>query len=339
MKTLIKFSYAFLLVAIALLALSQLSSRNDLLGREPLALCCNNGFCDDGQYANCATSSTIKSEALLGCSQDATYDCKKCIDLQRQDQVCGHFNRDAYCNNNGTPYYVCPQVSVSISGPSQLQPNQTGTFTANVSGGTSPFSYQWYKRIECDYRLAGPSGKPGPRAPPCGEWFAGGTNSPTYQTAAWSDFSVRVDISDYCHQGEEPRTASAQHYVTVSGGLAKSETRAPSMAVPAEATSGEPLSSSAAGSGLQMRAYPNPFNPTTTINFTLLQPASVSLAVYNTRGQQVRGLISGEWLSAGTHTVAWEGKNEDGNEVASGMYLCRLSAGQNVKIIRLLLTR
>jgi hypothetical protein len=241
--------------------------------------------------------------------------------------------------DNTTPYYVCPQVSVSISGPSQLQPNQTGTFTANVSGGTSPFSYQWYKRIECDYSLAGPSGKPGPDAPPCGEWFAGGTNSPTFQTGAWSDFSVRVDISDYCHQGEEPRTASAQHYVTVGGSLAKRQNSASSMSVAGEVTTGKLSSSSPGGSGLEMRAYPNPFNPTTTINFTLLQPASVSLTVYNTRGQQVRGLISGQGFSAGSHAVVWDGRNENGNDVASGMYLCRLSAGQHVKTIRLLLTR
>jgi len=339
MKALIKILYSLLLVAVALLALNQLSSRSDLLGQEPLAQCCNNSVCDNG--TDCGVACTIKSEVLWGCNYpyEPTYDCKKCIDLQRQNKACGHFNRDAYCNNNGTPYYVCPQVSVSISGPSQLQPNQTGTFTANVSGGTSPFSYQWYKRIECDYSLAGPSGKPSPRAPPCGEWFAGGTNSPTYQTAAWSDFSVRVDISDYCHQGEEPRTASAQHYVTVSGGLAKSETSAPSMSVAGEATSGKSLSSSAKASGFEMSAYPNPFNPTTIIGFTISQPAPVSLAVYNIRGQQVRGLISGEGLSAGTHTVVWDGKNNSGGDVASGLYLCQLSTGDGVKVIRLLLTR
>ena len=74
--------------------------------------------------------------------------------------------------------------------------------------------------------------------------------------------------------------------------------------------------------------YPNPFNPTTLIRFQLPEASEVSLVIYNIRGQAVRHLVSGR-KSAGFHQVVWDGTNDRGIPVASGVYLYRLKAGEH----------
>ena len=74
-------------------------------------------------------------------------------------------------------------------------------------------------------------------------------------------------------------------------------------------------------------AYPNPFNPGVVIPFTVgASGGTVSLAIYNTLGQEVRRLELGE-LMAGPHQVQWDGRDEQGKELSSGVYLYRLQAG------------
>lgn len=69
--------------------------------------------------------------------------------------------------------------------------------------------------------------------------------------------------------------------------------------------------------------YPNPFNPATEIAFQLARAGQVEVAIYNVAGEKVRTLMAGH-LSAGKHTVKWDGKNERGQRLASGAYLYRL---------------
>ncbi len=72
--------------------------------------------------------------------------------------------------------------------------------------------------------------------------------------------------------------------------------------------------------------YPNPFNPYTTISYYLPTNRDITLVVYDVKGQYVRTLISG-FESAGIHAVIWDGKDQHGNAVASGVYFYRLSSG------------
>jgi len=71
--------------------------------------------------------------------------------------------------------------------------------------------------------------------------------------------------------------------------------------------------------GLQPN-YPNPFNATTQIRFTLAQPAHVELEVLNVRGQRVRTLLSGQRPS-GAQVVTWDGRSDSGRKVSTGIYL------------------
>jgi hypothetical protein len=71
--------------------------------------------------------------------------------------------------------------------------------------------------------------------------------------------------------------------------------------------------------------YPNPFNPSTTISYQLPAAGPVRLDIYNVRGQLVRTLIDAE-QDAGYHSVIWNGKDNRGQSVASGVYFYRLSS-------------
>jgi len=75
------------------------------------------------------------------------------------------------------------------------------------------------------------------------------------------------------------------------------------------------------------RNYPNPFNPSTTISFSLSKASNVSLVVYNIQGQKIRTLYSG-MAAAGENSKVWDGKDNSGRSVASGVYFYRLSTPQ-----------
>jgi len=72
--------------------------------------------------------------------------------------------------------------------------------------------------------------------------------------------------------------------------------------------------------------FPNPFNPETIINYQLPEKVHVNISVFNLRGQRVRILENRE-REAGYHTVRWDGCDELGNKVVSGIYLYRIQAG------------
>ena len=72
--------------------------------------------------------------------------------------------------------------------------------------------------------------------------------------------------------------------------------------------------------------YPNPFNPTTEISFSIENAADVSLTVFNMLGQKVRVLENAS-LEAGTHSYKWDGRDELGQSVSTGVYLYTVTDG------------
>lgn len=89
---------------------------------------------------------------------------------------------------------------------------------------------------------------------------------------------------------------------------------------------------------LTLGAFPNPFNTSTTLEFTLPEAGDVELTIYNLAGQQVRTLASGAF-SAGTHAVQWDGCDNHGLPVSSGIYLSRLTAGDKAVTSRMTLVK
>jgi len=176
----------------------------------------------------------------------------------------------------GTP--PPPLPTVSISGPSNMFQSSTDTFTANVSGGSPPYSYQWYYRHENDC---------------C--WNSTGVSSQTYSHNAGSPNGeyVRVVVQD-----QYPHTEEDQHFFTILG-----------WSMQAEATSLPDEFS-------LTQNYPNPFNPSSTIRYELPERAEVTLSVYNMLGQRVAMLIDGE-IQPGRHDAVFDASAlSSGNYIA-----------------------
>ncbi|MCJ7578359.1 MAG: S8 family serine peptidase [candidate division Zixibacteria bacterium] len=84
--------------------------------------------------------------------------------------------------------------------------------------------------------------------------------------------------------------------------------------------------------------YPNPFNPETDISYTLPQDCHVQLTIYNMLGQQVKVLVDEQQI-AGFKTVHWDGRDESGNELASGIYFYRLQTGGYSEVRKMILVK
>lgn len=85
--------------------------------------------------------------------------------------------------------------------------------------------------------------------------------------------------------------------------------------------------------------YPNPFNPTTTISFEIQESRpDYNLSVYNNRGQLVKSLHRGE-LTRGNHSLVWDGKDDNGNNVSSGVYYYKLSSRADNQIRKMVLVK
>ncbi|CAN5385855.1 hypothetical protein BH23BAC3_BH23BAC3_31480 [soil metagenome] len=176
----------------------------------------------------------------------------------------------------GTP--PPPPPAVSISGPSNMFQGSTDTFTANVSGGSPPYSYQWYYRHENDC---------------C--WNSTGVSSQTYTHTAGppNGEHVRVVVQD-----QYPHTEEDQHFFTILGWSLQAEP--PSLP--------EEFSIS--------QNYPNPFNPSSTIRYELPERAEVTLAVYNMLGQRVALLVN-EDIQPGRHEAVFDASGlSSGNYIA-----------------------
>jgi len=84
--------------------------------------------------------------------------------------------------------------------------------------------------------------------------------------------------------------------------------------------------------------WPNPFNPTTSVGFSLAAGGPVRLAIHDARGRLVRILVDGT-LAAGSHVVAWDGRDGGGRPVASGIYLARLETSHGADVVKMTLAR
>jgi len=101
---------------------------------------------------------------------------------------------------------------------------------------------------------------------------------------------------------------------------------------------GSTSSSSAQGTSVALVGnHPNPFNATTSISFSLPEPGSVTLSLYNITGHLVKEFSFP--AAAGDHSVIWDGTDNQGNQIASGVYFYRLKAGDITETRKMLLLR
>ena len=204
-------------------------------------------------------------------------------------------------------------LSASISGPTSLGIGQNGTWNASVAGGYSPYSYQWY------YEYPGgilPAGAISPNLPPKGVWYTIGTNSASLTAAFYSSIYLKCVVTD-AHN-----TVVTSNILSITIGAAKINTDQSNATV-------TPVPIFFA----MEQNYPNPFNPSTEIRFALPEPGYVKLIVYDMLGREVARLADG-YMDQGYHNLIWSAGN-----IASGIYIYRLSAGSFVQEKRMVLMK
>ena len=84
--------------------------------------------------------------------------------------------------------------------------------------------------------------------------------------------------------------------------------------------------------------FPNPFNPETRIYFEIPQMHQVKVAIYNVLGQKVR-LLTNDQFNAGNHVINWDGRDDNGNIVPTGVYVYRIKAGSFIASKKMLLMK
>lgn len=84
--------------------------------------------------------------------------------------------------------------------------------------------------------------------------------------------------------------------------------------------------------------YPNPFNPSTTIEYSIPQTGRVKLSIYNIRGQKVKTMINGD-MEKGQHRIVWNGRDDGNRSVASGVYFIRIEAAGKTSIRKAMLLK
>lgn len=82
-----------------------------------------------------------------------------------------------------------------------------------------------------------------------------------------------------------------------------------------------------------MTNYPNPFNPSTTIEFSIKEDSKVDLSIFNVNGQKIKTLTSSEFTK-GSHSIIWRGDNESGKLVGSGIYYYKLNVNDKTEIVK-----
>jgi hypothetical protein len=84
--------------------------------------------------------------------------------------------------------------------------------------------------------------------------------------------------------------------------------------------------------------YPNPFNPSTTIDYSIASAGEVSLVVYDMMGRHIKTLVS-DFATPGSYNVIWDARNDEGLSVSAGMYIYKMTSGDFVEVNKMLLVK
>ncbi len=207
-------------------------------------------------------------------------------------------------DTSGTPYYYGIAVLDGLAGykstkDSPLPDARTGSFT-------------WISTPDTD-----PIGTPGDFR--C--WQGAGPVNIAPGDTAWFTFAVVAgdDLTDIRQHAYDAAVKSGQVGWTPPVGIDDQPNRLPTEFA-------------------LYQNYPNPFNPSTTIKYDLKENANVVLKVYNVLGQEVRTLVNTN-QTAGFKKVVWDGRDNNGVPVASGVYIYRIQANDFVRNMKMVLLK
>jgi len=171
------------------------------------------------------------------------------------------------------------------------------------------------------------------------------TARPFALTNSWQPFSATFTTSGFSGTATDTRlmfwfaagdAAGHQYFID-------NITLSPAAAGSALALATEAAAEVALGQPGISDIYPNPFNPSTNIRFVLAEPSEVTMKVYSILGQEVATLVNGA-RAAGLHSVVWDGRNSNGAQMGSGVYICRMTGAKEsgepiVSVKRMLLLK
>lgn len=225
-------------------------------------------------------------------------------------------------------YRVTPMDNHTISGPSCIVEGNDGNFSAYADEGEPPFSFTWEVYPLCSSLSKTGDGDVGTLGLPCGSWsYAGSGEWLQFGSSQNDDFKMRATASDAASQNMLSNTLLVNVEPNTSpdpcGSLSKAEEDVPEK--PAR-TSAYAIDASS--------VYPNPFNPATTIRFSLTEPSSITLTIFDVMGRRVEVLKHGATFQAGNHSVIWSA-----DALPSGMYIYRLETDVDQHSGRMLLAR
>lgn len=217
-----------------------------------------------------------------------------------------------------------PALSASISGPSSLSSGQSGTWTVTPSGGAQPFSYSWSYYVYCDIiseMSTDDVGEIVPNAVPCDYWFSlGSTTNTASRTSDGRAFQIKCVVTDANNS-----TFTVTKNVDGSSSAAMMK---------------ENISDSSDVALLEKESftesldnYPNPFNPTTKISFSIPNSSHVTLRIYDILGREVAVLADKEF-SAGKYEFEFDASN-----LPSGTYIYNLTTENKTITKKMLLVK
>ena len=85
----------------------------------------------------------------------------------------------------------------------------------------------------------------------------------------------------------------------------------------------------------EISVYPNPFNPSTSIEIDLKDNALVSIDIFNLQGQKIRTLCDAENFGSGSIRFNWDAKDDRGNQISGGTYLCLVRVNETTQTLKL----
>ncbi len=218
-----------------------------------------------------------------------------------------------------------PPLYASMSGPTYLSNLQSGTWTVTPSGGVPPYSYSWSYYVHCD---GGPAleatvdskGIITPNAVPCGTWFnIYNTTNTVSRTSDGRTFDLKCVVTDANNS-----TYTVTKTVTGSGSALMKQ------------STGEYLIDASIENEIlteSLETYPNPFNPSTKISFSVPYSGIVSLKVYDILGREVAELAN-KIFSPGKYEFEF-----DASSLPSGIYISTLVTEKNKFTKKMLLVK
>jgi hypothetical protein len=216
--------------------------------------------------------------------------------------------------HNYIPLCYKTNFTSSVSGPSTRASGQNGTYTVSVTGGTAAYHYKWYYRHPSDQQsLSGAV----LRSIPHDYWYEIGSDSTQLTRYDSHNFDIKCIVTD----SEGFTSINSYYSVSISAEaniIADNESKAAVALIPIE---------------YSIASFPNPFNPTTSIKYSVTNSENVTIKVYNILSQEVATLVN-ETKAAGTYQV-----NFNAGNLPSGIYIARIQSGSFTKSIKMQLVK